>query len=473
MPFDHRDQAPPPNANRERREALRHSILDGILGALMLGAGESYFGALAVELGHRDVALSILGTLPLLVGALFQLVSPRLVRLFGGEKPVVVGGALLQAFSHAGLIWIAVTGSTSLAALVAIKTLYWTSGAGIAPAWNAWMARLVPRKLRASYFARRNLLTHAGLLVSFVVAGALVELGAENLGSALPAFAGLYAFALAARVGSALILARQSRFLHHRTPVRIVKLREVIRRGRWRVAAFMATILFGSQIAIPFFTPYMLEEMGLDMFGFALLSSVSIFAKGASFPFWKRARRRIRPVPILAGAGLMIAITPTLWAMGANIPLLVFAQIVAGVAWAGYDLTALELLFGDAPENGSVEFFALANSLAGITQLSGALLGGWALRAGIAYEVVFLVSGGARLVALLLLMPLLAVRDQLRRVRLVVRFIGSRPSAGAVLSPAMRVPRSTIAETAPEAQQRSGMDSQPLGVQSSRPPIRT
>ena len=42
--------------------ALRISIVDGILFALMLGASESYFGACAVSLGHGDTALALLAT---------------------------------------------------------------------------------------------------------------------------------------------------------------------------------------------------------------------------------------------------------------------------------------------------------------------------------------------------------------------------------------------------------------------------
>lgn len=435
--------APAPTS--ERRSALRWSIWDGVFYSLMLGTSETYLGALAVELGHRDLALSLLATVPLLTGALAQLATPWLMRRLDGEKPLVVAGATLQALSHVGLFAMAWTGSTNLPALLAIKILYWTSNAAIAPAWNAWMARLVPASLRPSYFARRNFITHAGLLISFVVAGALLEVGQQWLRSALPAFAGLYGLALLARLASAFAISRQSAFRHVRVTLAPRRsLGWVLRHGRWRVAAFMAALLFGTQLALPFFTPYMLEELGLDFFGYALLSSLSIGAKGVAFPFWRRARRRFRPLPSLALCTVAITLVPLLWWVATDVTILVAAQILGGAAWAGYDLISLELLFGDAPEEGAVEFFALASSLAGLTQLAGAALAGWALRGGATYDQVFIASAIGRGVALAFLLPVLQIRDQLQRVRVGVRIIGARVGAGGFVAPVMRlVPRVT------------------------------
>ena len=69
--------------------ALRISIVDGILFALMLGASESYFGACAVSLGHGDTALALLATLPLFAGATAQAFTGPLVLWLGARKRLV------------------------------------------------------------------------------------------------------------------------------------------------------------------------------------------------------------------------------------------------------------------------------------------------------------------------------------------------------------------------------------------------
>lgn len=419
-----------------RRTALRWSVVDGALHAVMLGVSETYLGALAVELGHRDVALSLLGTIPLLVGAAAQLLSPRLVRLVGGEKRFVVACVVLQALTHLGFFAIALTGSTSLPALLAIKTVYWASGMVVGPAWNAWMARLVPPKLRAPYFARRNMTTHAAMLLAFFASGFALEHVRALRGDALHGFAFLYGVALLARLGSAVALARKAPLLAPGPPPPRPRLSAVLAAGRWRVALYTAALLFGAQLAIPFFTPYMLRELGLDLTEYAMLSSCSILAKAIAFRLWKRAR--LAPLPMLALSGGLIALTPFVWYLTPDLRVIVLAQIVGGIAWAGYDLASLELLMGDAPKDGQVEFFALAASLSAITQVGGALLGGWALRLGtFDYATVFLASSIARASALLFVLPLLPVRSTLRRVRMAIRIVGVRPSTGAIATPAL------------------------------------
>ncbi|MCB9604322.1 MAG: MFS transporter [Sandaracinus sp.] len=426
----------PTTSPPSRRAALRWSVVDGALHAVMLGTSETYLGALAVELGHRDVALSLLGTVPLLVGALAQLASPHLVRAFGSEKRFVVTCVVLQALAHLGFLAIALSGSTSLPALLATKTVYWASGMIIGPAWNAWMARLVPPKLRAPYFARRNMTTHAAMLLAFFASGFVIENARSLRGNALLGFGLLYAVAMTARLGSAFALARKASFVPPGPPPPRPRLGQVIRAGRWRVALYAAAMLFGAQLAIPFFTPYMLRELGLDLTEYAMLSSCSILAKAIAFRLWKRAK--LEPVAMLALSGALIALTPFVWYLTPDLRVIVLAQVVGGVAWAGYDLASLELLMGDAPAEGQVEFFAMAASLAAITQVAGALLGGWALRAGtFDYATVFLASSIGRASALLFVLPLLPVRKTMRRVRMAIRIVGVRPSTGAIATPAL------------------------------------
>src|SRR5262245_63517623 len=84
--------------------ALRISILDGVLFALMVGASESYFGACAVSLGHGNTALALLATLPLFAGSMAQAFSGPLVLWLGTRKRLVALGAFVQALSHLGLI---------------------------------------------------------------------------------------------------------------------------------------------------------------------------------------------------------------------------------------------------------------------------------------------------------------------------------------------------------------------------------
>jgi MFS family permease len=398
----------------------------------MLGTSESYFGALAVELGLRDLSLSILATLPLALGALAQFASPAFVRILGGEKRWVVTGAALQATTQLAFCAIAWTESRSFALLLAAQSLYWMAGSAIAPAWNAWMSRLVPADLRGRYFARRFWIVNVALLGSFLGAGLLLE-GFRELEEVLAGFTLLFALAFSARMTGAFVMSRKVRCEPSAAP-HAARLRTVFRHGRFRIAIFMAALLFGAQFAVPFFTPYMLKTLGLGFAEFAFLTSLSILAKAIAFPLWRRAADAFRPVAVLAVSGALIALVPAVWFFFTSVEALACAQMLGGIAWAGYELTSLELLMGDAPEDARVEFYSVASSLAAIMQVGGALLGGIALHAELLdYRYVFLVSACGRALALVVLLPL--VGADARVVRILTRAVSVRPNAGVVRDP--------------------------------------
>src|SRR6187549_2410755 len=110
---------PPPD--ERARVALKISVVEGMLHASMVGVAESYLGAFAVELGHRDGALALLATIPLLAGSSAQLLASPLVSVLGSRKRLVVLGAAMQALTHVAFGSLAWAQSHSFALLLAAK----------------------------------------------------------------------------------------------------------------------------------------------------------------------------------------------------------------------------------------------------------------------------------------------------------------------------------------------------------------
>ena len=67
----------------------------------MVGLGESYVPAFALALGFGAVSASLLATLPMLAGAVIQLITPAAIRRLGSYRRWVVLCAQLQALSFA------------------------------------------------------------------------------------------------------------------------------------------------------------------------------------------------------------------------------------------------------------------------------------------------------------------------------------------------------------------------------------
>jgi MFS family permease len=407
--------------SRSVDRALQISIVDGVLFALMLGVSESYFGACAVALGHGDTALALLATLPLFAGSLAQVFTSPLVLCLGSRRRLVAAGALIQALTHLGLIAIAVLALPSFWLLLGLIILYYVSGMIIQPAWGAWMGELTERRDRERFFAVRATCMSVSTLSAFLWAGYQLRDGAAHHDLSRT-YAWLFGVGFVARLASSVLLYRQPDPL----PVRRDNFRRVLARTRsavrgdgFRVALLLGVWMLGAHVSIPFYAPYMLKTLSLGYEGFALVCAVQLLSKAAAFPFMRWAAQRVGLTRLMAGSMGGAALVALLWGMSPSIGGIVIAQILSGVAWAGYEFSSFQVLLQRARPKQRVEFLAMAASFGGLMQLSGALLGSVLLaRGGMHYRDVFMVSALARALPLVAFLPLGAVvRRQLAAAR--------------------------------------------------------
>jgi MFS family permease len=399
--------------SRSVERALRISILDGILFALMVGVSESYFGACAVALGHSDTALALLATLPLFAGALAQAFSGPLVLLLGSRRRLVACGAFLQALSHLGLIAVAAFSVQSFWLLLGLVLLYYVSGMMIVPAWGAWMGALTETRNRARYFAIRSTCVSISMLSAFLWAGYHLR-DAALKHDLSHTYALLFGVGFVARLCSSVMLYKQpDPFVARVDSMRrvLARTRSAVRSESFRFALLLGVWLLGAHVSIPFYAPYMLKTLDLGYEGFALLCAVQLVSKTVAYPFTHRLAARFGLERMLVSSIAMGAIVAFIWGVAAGVPGLVVAQLLSGPAWACYEFASFQLLLNSARPSHRVEFLAMSASFGGLMQLGGALLGSFLLaNLGLRYREVFLVSAMGRALPLLLLIPVVLER---------------------------------------------------------------
>jgi len=415
----------------ELKRTLWWSVADGVLHALMLGLSESYMGALAVELGHQDTALALLATVPPLLGAVSQLLAPWLVLQVGSRKRMVVGGALLQALSHLALIALALFEIRSLLWFILAKVAFWVTGLVIAPPWNAWFGSLTDRVNRGRYLLSRTFACHFALLVSFLWAGSYLQAGRPT--HVLRHFAVLFALALVVRGISSLTLVLHvdpDPPLSTSVPVK-GRLRRALSAGPWKLAIAISLLQFGAHVSVPFFTPYMLRSLHMELDTYAQLTSITIITKALCLPVWNFITRRFGLAAAMSTSVAGIALVPAAWVWATTMPDLIWVHVLGGLTWSGFEYVSFQLLLAGTPKHISVEFFSLSSALAGVMQLVGSLVGSLILRGGADYHTVFLVSSVLRAVPLLLLTPVaVSLGRGLRLRRIWMRLVSVRPGSG-------------------------------------------
>jgi MFS family permease len=391
----------------QQRRDLHAIVADGVSFSVMVGLGETYIPAFVLATGHGEVAAGLIATLPVLAGAVFQLVTPFAVRQLHSYRRWVVACASLQGLALAPLAIGGARGRIELVWLALATVAYWTFGMATGPAWNAWVTTLVPAEIRKQYFARRARLCHAALFAAMLVGGLALQWGKERA-SELAFYAALFAGALLARLVSASFLARQSEQAglvgEHRAQA-VGGIREAIRSaGSGRVLAYLLTASLMVNVSAPYFTPYMFGPLDLSYARFMTLIATALVARIAILPYYAAlAERRGTRVLLVYGAFGIVPL-PVLWLVSDHFAYLVALQVAAGTAWAALEFATMLSFFEGIADRDRARVLSAYN-LANATAVAiGALVGSQIFsamdRTHEAYAMLFVFSTAGRMAAL-------------------------------------------------------------------------
>ncbi len=393
------------------RKNLRAIFMDGVYYAVMVGLGESYLATFVLALGLEEVTTGLLSTVPIFVGSSAQLFTPWLSGHFSSPRRWVLTCGTLQALCFLPLISAAIFGWGPRAFLLVVFSCYWAFGMAGGPVWSTWVEALVPRRLRARYFARRSLWMYVGVFGGFAGAGLLLQ-GAKTLHQELWGFAILFAAGTAARFGSLINLSRQSNAPPPPPPPGAI-FERVQRMFRGRQGLFIFYMLgtqFAVQVSGPYFTPYMFRELKITYYEFVPLLAGPILARVAVVMWQGDLAKRLGASRLLWWGGLGIVPVSALWAVSTSYTYLLVSQIVAGVAWSAYELGAFLLIFEAVPARDRTWMLAIFNFLNALMIAAGAALGGTILDAlgkdMSAYFRLFIISSVLRTLPLFLLYEL-------------------------------------------------------------------
>lgn len=376
------------------RHDLRAMLGDAFFFSVMVGMGETYLPAfvLAVSAGRAQVASGLISSIPPLVGALLQLLSPAAVRRFGSHRRWIVLCATVQAASFIPLCVGALVGQIPIAAVFVIAALYWGFGMGSGPAWNTWVETIVPKTVRTPFFALRTRFSHAGVLVGFALGGCALHFAKLHDRThpdshwLLWTFAALFATSATCRVISARFISAQSEPQPVANGHRRVSVREIITRARnggsERLLLYFAAVQFTVYIAGPYFNPYMLGQMHLadSYVTYMLLISTCFVGKIVALPALGSVAQRWGARRLLWIGGVGIVPLSAMWLVSNSIPFLMAIQIAGGIAWAAYELATFLLFFETIRRDERTSVLTVFNVANALAMVLGSLCGGLVLR---------------------------------------------------------------------------------------------
>lgn len=386
-----------------REKSLRLSLIDAFLGALVIGAGETYLPAYCLSIGMGEVFAGVLASLPLVSGAFLQLITPRGLQRVHSHKHWVVASSALQALTFIPLVYFSATHAPNFWMLFFILTLYWGSGFSSGLAWNYWMGRLVHVEEGHRFFAKRARVSQLGILVGLVGGGMALHYKVE-LGPFTSVFSLLFLFSCGCRLMSSFILSSQyfdpawqkEKKLGFRESWQVFWSNTSKRKFFFYLVPFQAAVFVSS----PFVTPYMLAQVKMDYAHYMIAVALLFVGKAMALLAIERFRGNTSGFSLFMFGAAAIVPLPALWAVSTNASFIFLLQLLSGFGWAFVEVGLALIFFKDLKHEEKIPVLTVYNLLNSIAIIIGTYVGGkvlWLLGEKISsYQLVFVLGALTR-----------------------------------------------------------------------------
>lgn len=362
-----------------REKSLRLSLVDAFLFSLMIGAGETYLPAYSLSIGMGEIFAGILASLPIVSGALLQLITPRGLQQVRSHKHWVVASSSLQALTFLPLIYFSATRAPDFWTLFGILTLYWGSGFTAGLGWNYWMGRLVQIEEGNRFFSKRARISQFGVLIGLIGGGVALH-NKIAIGHFSSVFTLLFIFAGSCRLISSLILSSQyfdpswkdDDKLGFRESWKVFFANSEKRKFFFFLVPFQAAVFVSS----PFVTPYFLAQMKMDYGTYMVAIALLFIGKILAVTVIERYKKHASGFHLLLfGAGAVIPL-PTLWALSSSSYYIFFLQVLNGLAWAFVEVGLSLIFFKDLKQEEKIPVLTVYNLLNSLAIIVGTYFGG-------------------------------------------------------------------------------------------------
>ena len=373
-----------PYVVHSKQHALKLSIAEGSSYAVHSSSTSSFVTPFALAIGSSTFHIGILSSFSGLVAPIGQLFSSRLMEKYP-RKGIILKSKFLQA-----ILWLFISGVAYLAWKGALTSYlpYFLIGlfvmvvflAGVSrPAWFSWMGQLVLQKERGKYFAKRNRITGIIGVLTFIVAAYFLDWFSSTR-NVLLGFGILFGIGLLFQLGSRSLMKKIFNPNFRVKKGYYFSFWDFLKRydNFGKFAVFQAVFYFSVMISAPFFTVYMLKDLGFSyvVFTSVILSSTVFYL--IFVPLAGKFSDKYGNVKLLYLAGALFPLVPFLWIFIENPWFLIFFPgVISGVANAAFISGVTNFTYDSVSQQRLGLCVAYTSLLTGIGVFAGSLLGGF------------------------------------------------------------------------------------------------
>ncbi|MFC0677017.1 MFS transporter [Lysobacter korlensis] len=345
--------------------------------------------AYALLLGASSTVIGVLAAIPFLT----QLLQAPAVILLERVRSRRLVSIVALFMARLALPLMAVLGfmenrTLALTLLVVGETVHCAFNAVAGCAWNSWIRDLVPEERMGNFFAQRTIwATVLGIVGTALAAGALHFAGPNGGGGTPLAFAGLYMIGFVSSLVSTWQLAKVPEPAMP-APVPGRRLRALFAQPFHdpdfvRLLRFFASWQFAVNLAAPFFTVFMMRQLGFSA-GFVLVMSiVSQLANIVVLRTWGRLSDRFTNKTVLTFAApafiaciAAMSLAGEIGGRGWTSTYLIVLHVLMGMTSAGVALASSAISMKMAPRGAATAYVATNALVTALAAGAAPLLGG-------------------------------------------------------------------------------------------------
>jgi MFS family permease len=376
----------------ELRTTIRVSTTEGIFAQVytsLAGPGSIFITKFAVLLGATPFHFGVLSA----IGQLSQVFQPLgvvITRNLTTRKSVVIrfvssGRVVALLYGFLPFVFPARIAMQAFLFLFFISTSLQAVGAN---AWVAWIADMIPLRIRGRFWALRSqYLIIAGLVTGFIV-GAIIDLFdkepgflakfmLDNIGrlsiftdkNVSYAFGLVFIFSAVVSLFGIRILSKQP---EHQ--------KEIEKEGLFKIffsplsdRNFRYLILYSSWwmfvigIGSPFWQPFMILKLRMSLVDILIYGMISTVASILTLKPWGYMIDRFGNKTMMKLAIVLSAINPMVWlfANSGNYRLLYIEAFTSGVMWSGAGVISMNLVLAIAPDEKRQVYSGLLGAFSG------------------------------------------------------------------------------------------------------------
>jgi MFS family permease len=362
------------------KSGLKDSIVEGSATGAASGIISTYLTPFALALGASASQIGLLFAIPQLFSTILQPLAGSLVEHVSSRKSACRHMQIIARAAWIPVIMLAfLSGFDRFSVLLLFVTVSAAAASFARVAWASWMGELVPEKIRGAYFGKRNMFIGAASFAAVFFSGWLLGMS-DTLAGFVIIF--LMALALYAAAQHYLLKVPEIRISpgahrRHKVSLNMSEFLSSMKRTNFKRFMIFAMLFdFSVYLAAPFFTVYMISELQISYWWFAVISSASIVAGMLSQKYWGKISDRYGDRNVMMICAALASLVPLIFIFSRDVPLLVLANVFSGFAWAGLDLVTFNFLLDSSPPLKRPLFISNYQFFDGLAVAGGSLAGG-------------------------------------------------------------------------------------------------